>query len=298
MNRLPPLDALHCFVVVAREGNMSRAAERLFITQSAVSRQIRQLENHLGLALFVREPRGLSLTLEGRTLLPAAEAAFDGLARAVEALAGRPAELQLKLPPLFALRCFLPRLGEFQARHPDIEVRMNAVPFQRIHFEREDFDAAILYARTPPPEVYAEALASERLTVVCSPATAARLERPADLALQPLIRLGADLGPWTAWLTAAGINHPAVQTGPERAQLEGAIDAASQGLGVLLTDPLLIAGELASGRLLEPFPTLRLDSGFAYWFCCPRTRRDERPLAALRQWLRESMAMSMPQSAG
>lgn len=296
MNRLPPLDALHCFVVVAREGNMSRAAERLFITQSAVSRQIRQLENHLGLSLFVREPRGLSLTGEGRALLPAAEAAFDGLNRAVEALAARPVDLQVKLPPLFALRCFLPRLGEFQSRHPEIDVRMNAVAFQRVHFEREDFDAAILYARNPPPDVHAESLYAAHLTVVCAPALAARLGEAKALAQQPLIRQGADLADWNAWLAAAGVQHPAPAGGPERAGFDAALDAASQGLGVLLADPLLVAGELASGRLVEPFPALRLATGSAYWFCCPRARRDERPLSALRQWLRETV--SMPQSAG
>ncbi|QNM96080.1 LysR substrate-binding domain-containing protein [Chitinimonas koreensis] len=298
MKRLPPLDALHVFSVVARTRNMSRAAETLFVTQSAVSRQVRQLEEHLGTALFVRQARGIELTVAGQRLLPAVEQAFDGIRRAVDALAERPTDLKFKLPPTLALRWFLPRLPDFQARHPEIEVRMSTASFSQIHFEREDFDAAIVAGTQEPADCHTELLFNEELTPACAPALAARLRTPADLAGEALIHLSPDHADWRAWLALAGVSHPALASGPSFELSDMAANVAGQGLGVAIADPLLIADDLRHGRLVTPFPDLLIKTDYRYWFACPRARRHEPAIEALRGWLRAEIEASLAECLG
>lgn len=293
MKRLPPLDALHVFAIVAREGNMSRAAQVLHVTQSAVSRQVRQLEDYLGEVLFVRQARGIALTAVGRQLLPAVEQAFAGLLHAVEGLCQRPADLKIKLPPTLAIRWFLPRLPAFQGLHPGIEVRMSTASFSRIHFEREDFDAAIVAGNLGPGEGYSEALFAETLVPVCAPALAERLRQPADLAGEALIHLSPDHADWRRWLRQVGMQHPALESGPSFEVIDMAVNVASQGMGVALADPVLIAHDLRSGRLIAPFPALRIQTDYHYWFVCPRGRQHEPALAALHAWLKAEIADSL-----
>lgn len=297
MKRLPPLDALHVFSVVARESSMSRAAEALCVTQSAVSRQIQQLEAFIGQPLLLRQARGVGLTTAGRQLLPAAEAAFAGIRQAVEGLSARPQDIKIKLPPTFAMRWFLPRLADFQAQHPGIEVRMSTASFSRIHFEREDFDAAIVAGNQGPGEGFGERLFSEQLTPVCAPAMAQRLRRPADLAREALIHLSHDHADWRRWLEAAGVSHPALDAGPSFEVIDMAVNVASQGLGVALADPLLLATDLSSGRLIAPFPALRTPTDYQYWFSCPRGRQQEPALQALLSWLHSEIARSLAANA-
>lgn len=293
MKRLPPLDALHVFAIVAREGSMSRAAEALFVTQSAVSRQIQQLETFLGQPLLLRQARGVALSAAGRQLLPAVESAFEGILRSVEGLAMRPQDLKIKLPPTFAIRWFLPKLAAFQLGHPGIEVRMSTASFSRIHFEREDFDAAIVAGNLGPGEGYSEALFDERLTPVCAPALAARLHQPADLTREALIHLSPDHADWRRWLQQAGLSHPALEAGPSFEVIDMAVNVASQGLGVALADPVLLADDLASGRLIAPFPAQLVSTDYHYWFVCPRGRQQEPALAALLAWLKTEITASL-----
>jgi LysR family glycine cleavage system transcriptional activator len=293
MNRLPPLYALQVFAVVARELNMSRAAEQLYVTQSAVSRQIAQLEDFLGQPVFVRRARGIELTAAGRQLLPAVETAFDGLSRAVARLAPRPTELRIKLPPTLAMRWFLPRLTDFQRRQPGIDVRMSTSDCYRVQFEREDLDAAILYSRAVPEHPHALALFPERLTAVCAPVMVTRLRQPTDLTGETLIHLSADHADWRAWLQLAGVTHPGLEAGPSFEVIDMAVNLAGQGRGVAIADPVLIADDLANGRLAAPFPAIAVASGFQYWFVCPRGRHTEPHLAAMRDWLAAEVALSL-----
>lgn len=283
--RLPPLQALQVFCVVAREGNMSRAATSLFVTQSAVSRQIRQLEAHLGVALFERQARGLALTHAGQRLLPAVEAAFDGILHAVDTLLPRPADLKIKLPPTLALRWFLPRLADFQAAHPDVEVRMSTVSNSKVNFAREDFDAAIVYASAPPEDVHAAALFAECVTPVCSPYVAQRLHVPADLVKEALIHLSTDHSDWRGWLALAQIEHPALTVGPSFDVVDMAVNVAGQGLGIAIADPVLIADDLVCRRLVTPFPTLKLTTAVSYWYVWPKGRSTAPAILAMRDWL-------------
>lgn len=293
MKRLPPMDALHTFVLVAREGSMSRAADALFLTQSAVSRQIQQLEAQIGCALFTRQARGIQLTRAGQTLLPVADQAFQAIRHAIDGLAATSSSLSVKLPPTLALRWFLPRLPHFQRQYPGVDVRLSTGSFSKVRFEAEGFDAAILYAVQAPGEVYAERLFLERLTPVCAPDIAARLRTPADLAREALIHLTPDHADWRAWCRLAGIVHPALDAGPSFEVIDMAVNVANQGLGVAIADPVLIADDLACGRLAVPFPALALESGFGNWFVCPKgMERDER-VGALLAWLRVELAATV-----
>jgi LysR family glycine cleavage system transcriptional activator len=286
MNRLPPLYALQVFAVVARELNMSRAATRLFITQSAVSRQIAQLEDFLGQPVFLRRARGIELTAAGRELLPAVETAFDGLSRAVARLAPRPTRLRIKLPPTLAMRWFLPRLADFQRRQPGIDIRMSTGDSHHARFEQEDLDAAIIYRANATEYKDAMPLFAERLTPVCAPATAARLRTPTDLAGETLIHLSDDHADWRAWLALAGASHPGLDAGPSFEVIDMAVNLAGQGGGVAIADPVLIADDLVCGRVVAPFPAIAIESGSRYWFVTPRNRQGDPQLIALRDWLR------------
>lgn len=292
MQRLPPLDLLRTFVEVARSRSMSRAASALFITQSAVSRQIRQLEEQLGVPLFIRHARGIELSRAGQQLLPSVEQAFDVLQQAVAGLSTRPADLKIKLPPTLALRWFLPRLGDFQSQHPEVEVRMSTASFNHVNFEREDFDCAIVFGKRAPTDAFVQPLFEERLLPVCSPATAARLLTPADLAHEPLIHLSHDHGDWRAWLALAQVSHPNLAAGPSFEVIDMAVSVAEQGVGVALADPILVTNDLRTGRLIAPFPDMALANGDHYWFICPRSRRHEAPIEALQAWLLSQIAAS------
>ncbi|GAB3266131.1 LysR family transcriptional regulator [Chitinimonas naiadis] len=293
MKRLPPLDALHVFSVTARSGSMSRAAELLHVTQSAVSRQIGQLEDFLGQPLFLRQARGIELTVAGRRLLQPVEQAFDDIHRAVDSLRQRPTDLKIKLPPTLALRWFLPRLPDFQRRHPEIEVRMSTSSFSSVAFEREDFDAAIIATARPLEDCFSEPLFHEELTPVCAPQVAARLQRPADLARETLIHLSPDYADWRSWLALAGVQHPQLEAGPSIEVLDMAVNLAAQGHGVAIADPLLIADDLGCGRLIAPFRQHMLHTNYLYSFACTRSRRQEPAIVALRDWLREEIDLAI-----
>ncbi|HEY9102518.1 LysR substrate-binding domain-containing protein [Chitinimonas sp.] len=292
MKRLPPLDALHVFSVVARSGSMSRAAEELHVTQSAVSRQVAQLEEFVGQPLFLRQARGIALTVAGSRLLLPVEQAFSEIRRAVDGLSQRPTDLKIKLPPTLALRWFLPRLPDFQRQHPEIEVRMSTSSFSEVAFEREDFDAAIIGCIQPPDDCYCEPLFWEELTPVCAPQLAERLRQPADLAQETLIHLSPDHADWRSWLILAGVRHPQLQAGPSIEVVDMAVNLAAQGHGIAIADPLLIAEDLRCGRLVAPFRQFMLHTNYLYSFACPRSRRQEPAIVALRDWLRREIDLS------
>ena len=203
--RLPPLHALTVFAAAAASGSFSRAADLLFVTQGAVSRQIQQLEKHLGCALFIRHKRGLKLTAEGQLLLPVVDDALGRLAGACDGLRNIGQVLVLRMPPTFTSRWFLPLLPELRALLPDVDVRITTYEAWEPEFERSDVDAAVVQGRGAWVGVEAVALMSEVLTPMCSPQLAARITQAADLATMPLLHCDP-LDAWPRWLQAAGVD--------------------------------------------------------------------------------------------
>lgn len=285
MKRLPPLPALHTFLITARCCNFTRAAEALHITQGAVSRQISGLESHVGYRLFVRQARGLTLTTQGRELLPRIEQAFGLIEEALTGVDARPRALQIKAPTCIS-RWLLPRLMQWQKERPDAAVQLTTTSAHAVDFQREDFDAAVVYGAHPGESVYAQHLFDEQLTPVCSPSMMAGepLSRPDDLQRCMLLHPTLDERDWALWLKAAGAKPSAATQGQHFDTMDLAMTVASQGVGVAIGDWSLIGEDLNAGRLMTPFG-LKVKTGAAYFFVRPKSTAVPSPLADLLEWL-------------
>lgn len=266
MKRLPPLPALHTFLVTAQHCNFTRAAAQLHITQGAVSRQIAGLEAHLGYALFHRQARGLSLTREGQDWLPRVQQIFGLIEQGVHEVGGRSATLQLKAPTC-VMRWLLPRLMEWQALRPDIPVELTTSVGHGVDFRREGFDAAVVYGGAPNPGLAVKKLFDEQLTPVCAPsllAGAIPLNGLDDLARHMLLHPSRDEHDWQLWLKAAGVGHDLKGPRQHFETLDMAMAMAAQGTGIAIGDWALIGDDLHSGRLCMPFD-LKVVTGKAYY---------------------------------
>ncbi|NYZ15313.1 transcriptional regulator GcvA [Azospirillum sp. RWY-5-1] len=290
--RLPPLNALRAFEAAGRHLSFTRAAEELNVTQGAVSRHVKGLEEVLGVALFRRGHRGLELTREGTALLPRLSDGFDRLADAVAALRPATSDLTVKVLPTFAVRWLIPRLTRFQDRHPDLAVRLTT-SWHEVDFSREDFDAGIVhgnhlhvsYDRLFP-------VVTMRVAPACAPSLlegANPLRRPEDLVHHTLLHGSPRCTAWKAWLRT----HPVPGVDPESGLIfdidDSAWRAAASGAGVALCDLQFVAEDLAAGRLVLPFdrPVLELGS---YYLVCPHRTSDLPAVMAFRAWLQEEAA--------
>jgi len=286
MKRLPPLPALHTFLITAQCCNFTRAAEQLHITQGAVSRQIAGLESHLGYALFQRQARGLSLTAEGRELLPSIQQAFGVLNEAFERVGARREVLRLKAPTC-VMRWLLPRLMHWQVERPDVPVELTTTVQHSVDFRSEEFDAAVIFCPQPDETVVAHHLFDELLTPVCSPQLLTGplpLSQPADLEKHTLLHPTRDQRDWKAWLKAADTHIASIGKGQHFDTLDLAMTVASQGLGVAIGDWSLIGEDLSNGRLATPFE-LKVRTGDAYFLVHPERPASSPQLAELVDWL-------------
>jgi LysR family transcriptional regulator, glycine cleavage system transcriptional activator len=304
---LPPLNALRTFEVAARHLSFKKAAAELNVSPTAVSHQIRTLEDYLQVRLFRRLPGGLELTEEAQVALPKLRDGFQCLAEAVEALRRKEDVriLSIGAPPAFVTKWLVPRLQRFVARHPDIEVRIAATlhAVDGRHGEG-DTRAAPPDRRDPAPDVEirfgaghypgsrVDKLLSVSVTPVCSPRLLEgehALRSPEDLRHHALLhddalRLTDEQAEWAAWLNRAGATSVDATRGPHLSHAALALDAAADGLGVALTIEPLAAPDLAAGRLVAPFP-LRILLSSAYYVVCPEGRADQPHIVAFRDWL-------------
>lgn len=285
------LRSIQAFCAVARLGSVAAAGTELGVTASACSHLICDLEARLSTRLFERAgSRTLKLTEEGRmladTMGPAMRRIEDGLA----AFGKRRVELRISTTSTFATRWLVPRLGSFQARHPDIELLVSTTT-RPVDFTREAFDCAIRWGTGGWPEVEAEKLYEEELAPVCSPALvqSGRLRKPADLRDVRLLHTRNMRDLWARWLDAAGLGGIDVEAGPTFETRSLAITAAVAQMGVAVIDPRLTEAEVAAGQLVFPFPP-RLKLPTACWLVWRRGRVLSRPLEAFRAWLREQVA--------
>jgi LysR family glycine cleavage system transcriptional activator len=290
-HRLPPLHALEVFAAAAQCGTFSRAAQQLSVTQSAISRQIRQLEDYLGLRLFIRHKRGLRLTPEAEALLPVVEDAFARLARMCDGLRNARQVLTLRMPPTLAMRWFLPLLPSLRKVMPEVDVRVTSHGARTPHFEDSDVDAAIMYGRGDWPNMECIRLMPERLTPVCSPEIAKSLSTPADLKDVRLLQCNP-VQAWSSWLDAAGVGWIAAHHGQTFDTLELALSAVSRNQGVALGDVNLLKESLDDGILIAPFDCV-LDRGVSYFLIYPPQRGQLPKVLALREWLVAATASAL-----
>ncbi|WP_341702292.1 transcriptional regulator GcvA [Ferrovibrio sp.] len=301
--RLLPLNALKAFEAAGRHLNFTAAAEELSVTLSAISHQIRQLEELLGVPLFHRTKKGLVLSTEGQLILPDVQEGFDHLASALSKLEARRGEgtLTVSMLSTFAMRWFIPRLPRFEAQYPDIEVRITT-SIKPADLEREGIDCAIRHGDGHWPGVSATRLFSESLVPVAHPKFTKgkdAVHKPPDLKGRKLLHSQNRREDWRIWLNAAGIKDKAIDpnSGPVFETRSYAIQAAVQGMGIAIMDPELAAEEIAAGRLVKLFDGTALPLTNAYWFVCLEHMADAPRIKAMRDWLVQDVAArSRPQS--
>lgn len=288
MRHLPPLNAVRTFEAAARHLSFNNAAEELNITPSAVSHQVKTLEEFLGVQLFRRLNRQVQLTSEGAAFLPPLRAALDQIdAATARTIANRQSgPLVISAAPSFGTRWLVPRLTGFQEAHPEIEVRP-IISVDIVDFARSDIDLAVRHGRGEWPGLRSHLLKSEDVLPVCSPdllEDGPPLNAPQDLAGHTLLHVMPRMGEWRSWLALAGVSGVDAEKGPRFQNVPMAVDAAISGLGVAITDPRMVEVDLARGRLVAPFDIeLPIDGG--YYLVYPEERADAPKVAAFRDWI-------------
>src|ERR1700733_13487691 len=288
--RLPSLNGLRAFEAAARHLSFTNAATELNVTQTAISHQIRRLEEELGISLFIRQNRALALTPAARDYLPGVRAAFNDLRLATERLQRKDNEHVLTVSTLASLaaKWLLPRLSAFQEAHPGIDVRITTSS-TLVDFKGGDVDAAIRYGRGRWPGLRADWLTADELFPVCSPALLGGnrpLKCPEDLAHYTLLHSsGGYDDDWRLWLTAAGLpSNISEQPGLTFDLILMTVQAAIDGIGGAMGRTSYVEADIAKGSLVVPFKiTLPADAGF--YLVSPEAKADSPKLRAFRQWL-------------
>jgi len=284
--RLPPLSALRVFEAAARYESFNRAAEALHVTPSAVSHQVRSLEEFLGVALFHRLNRQVTLTAEGRAYLPPIRDALEQIHVATEQIRGRVAThvLALSVAPAFASGWLMPRLAKFQLAHPELEVRLIS-SVEVADLARSDVDVGIRTGSGDWPGLASHRLIAEELVPVCSPALVEQgLRTLEDLRRFPRLHELPRLGHWRSWLNAVGLRDLDAEAGPKFQGATMVVEAAAAGLGVALANRALVEEQLRSGRLVVPFD-IELPGANAYYLVYLEDRAGEPKIAAFSEWI-------------
>jgi LysR family transcriptional regulator, glycine cleavage system transcriptional activator len=287
MRRLPPLKALPAFEIAASRASISAAAEELHLTHGAVSRQIKSIEDYLGVPLFRRLNRRIELTAAGAAFLPTVRKTLQMLEASTAQVAARTTQGPLIVSCLatFMMRWLIPRLYAFSSAHPGIEVRLSA-SHGPVRFAEDGIDVAIRIGKAPwPRRVAAHRMFSDRIGPVLAPALKARhrLARPSDL--RRLVLLHTDTRPqaWSEWLRLTGTQGIAAADGPHYEHTYFLLEAAASGLGVAIASYPLVKQDLAGSRLEAPF-------GFAaspnsYYLLHPKSTPNSARIAAFTAWI-------------
>jgi DNA-binding transcriptional LysR family regulator len=297
--RLPGLYALRAFEAAARYASFTQAAQELAITQSAVSRHIRTLEEHFGCRLFQRSGRNLQLTEAAHLLLPGVREGFAALERACGTLSADDSILRLKAPSTLTMRWLLARLSRFRLLGDGREVQLTSawMDVDRVDFHHEPFDCAVLLGKGGFSEEWESVeLFAEWLIPVCAPEAVA--DGPWDLArLQQaeLLHPTPDRRDWRRWLQATGLTDDIpLKGGQVFDTLELGMVAAARGYGVSIGDLVMVAEDVAQGRLGLPWPSAAA-SGESYYLVWPKARRGQARYQRLRDYLlAEVEAMQLP----
>jgi LysR family transcriptional regulator, glycine cleavage system transcriptional activator len=293
---LPSLAALRSFESAARHSSFRAAAEELSVTQSAISHHVADLERQLGVKLFVRAHRGITLTDAGALYFPYLADAFRQLERGTAAVVRSRAErrLDIQVYVTVAVRWLIPRMHSFRSAHPDIPVRFST-SHSDWEFDEAAGDVGIVCTDRPDrPGLDATHLFDARLVPVCSPAllhAGIGLRQPADLVNHSLLQLYTALDEWPVWLRAAGMPDSIESSGPKFDSYLLAIEAAMDGQGVALAPDFVVAGDLHSGRLVAPF-ALTVAQPRRWYLVCRAERRDDEVIGLFRDWLRAEIDSS------
>ena len=285
---LPPLRALTAFEAAARLGSFRLAAGELGITRSAVSHQVKLLEQRLGVQLFRRDARRAELTQAGHTYYPPMREAFDLIESQTRALRPPAAdnELTVQVYVTMALKWLIPRLHDFERRFPDMKVRLSTSYFDW-DFDENSVDVGVILARNRSPEHYYRTLFNSLLTPICSPELLQgpnALRTPEDLRKHKLLYVYTAEEDWHIWLDAAGIEGIKLS---DRLAFDSYIlaqEAAIEGRGVAMTIGPFATEEIRMGRLVQPFPLI-VQHRHNWLFACNSEHRMKPKIKRFEEWL-------------
>ncbi|MBX6324278.1 MAG: transcriptional regulator GcvA [Rhodospirillaceae bacterium] len=283
---------MRAFEAAARHGSFARAADELSVTQAAISQQVRELEDWLGVPLFTRPHRGVRLSQAGSRYLARLSAAFDEMSEATVALlhASAAATLTVSAEPSFAARWLLPRLPGFRAIHPEIDIDLDPSR-DLVDFRSEAVDVALRYGEGDWGELVTQHLIDIVSFPVCSPALMAGahpLRTSDDLRHHALLHDDTAEG-WREWLALAGLDGVDGDRGYRFRDVNLTLEVAVAGHGVALGDNLLCAADLAAGRLVRPFAA-PVAPCRAHWLVAPAAHRERPAVAAFWDWVAAEMA--------
>ncbi len=291
LSRQLPLNALRVFECAARRMSFTKAGEELGLTQTAVSYQIKLLEETIGEPLFLRRPRQVSLTDAGERLAPKLTEAFALMNDALASVSATSSEtLSIHSTATFAQQWLSRHIGAFQLKHPTMAVRL-ATSSTIIDFAREEADVAIRWGKGDWPGLTVHRIMRMDFTPMLSPKLAENaggIQEPADLLKLPIISAGDEW--WAQWFTAAGIANPGLEKFPRNEFGTQTMDAsiALAGQGVAILNPGHFEEDVAAGRLYQPFE-LTCSDGRDYWLVYPDSRRNVPKIRAFRTWITEML---------
>jgi LysR family transcriptional regulator, glycine cleavage system transcriptional activator len=290
-DKLPPLNGLRNFEAVARHGSFAGAATDLHVTHWAVGKQIRLLEDWFGLPLFERRPRGVVLTDEGAALLNDVSNAFERLSTAAARLRHNGLTrrvsgiVRVNVPASFALSWLVPRLADFQARHPDVDVRVSTTS-RKLRYIADAFDVGVRSGSEEGAGIVSRSLMADIRLPACSPALLRQhpIQNVADLHHQTLLHSASTRTAWAHWLREAGAPDLRAARHVEFDHVHLQLAAAVEGLGVALASLPLIRRDIAAGRLVCPIaaPTWRAAD---YTLVINADRAGDDAVVAFEQWI-------------
>lgn len=294
--RLPPLNALRAFEAAARHGGFAGAADELCVTRGAVSRHVKLLEEHLGVALFRRLPKGIELTNAGRRFLPVLTGAFEAIHQGAERIAAERTDLHIICPPTISIRWLIPRLPMFRGQAPGIRVRLTTEFFELEDFRTGDFDLGFGLStyRKERPGIEVLPFLPMLIVPACAPQLLegeSPLGQPNDLSRFTLLHETASRHDWRCWLKTFGVEGVDPESGDVFPNLDMAVKAAVMGAGVVMGDVLLTHHEFETRQLVMPFADMRCTTDWGD-FCLmgPENKWHEPKVEAFRAWVIEVAA--------
>lgn len=288
--RFPPISSLRAIEAAARYLSYTKAAQELYVTQSAISHQIHHAEEIWGLKLFERRGRGLILTASGQALAPIIRDFLTQISNTVQELQGEEARHSLRISLLqsFAFKWLVPRLGDFNRRYPDIEIWLSTTE-ELVDFNTGTADLGVRLGYGNWANLHCTLLLKEYVFPVCSPQFIERFgmpEKPSDLLNYPLLRrYSTDITPrWLDWFRAAGVSVKRMPVGTKLPDTSLAIQAALDDQGIALARSAHVSDDLAARRLIKLFD-IHCESNVAYYVVCAQGRQNEPSIKAFREWL-------------
>ena len=292
-NRLPSLNALRAFESAARHRSFKDAASELNVSQSAISHQVKALEEFLSVQLFVRKVRHVELTTHGAVYYPELRDAFNRIANATHSIIESTSQdvLTIQVYSTFTVRWLIPRLSEFETRFPDVQLRLNTAQSD-VDFRHSDVDACIFIGNADQHELYYEHLFSSELFPVCSPGFLKKhgpFKSPSDLLGKRLLQVYPSAHDWPVWLGEHKIDGIDLELCPQFDSYDLALNSALQGLGIALGQQPYVRRDLDSGMLVEIFPNERAQNPNHWYFVCRNGSEDHAKIQAFRNWLRQEI---------